>query len=61
MEDSSVLRGDTSSTNRLGLELGARWMRTRSIGMEAAMMAVAGSAVPKMIRSTVLALIGKRK
>jgi hypothetical protein len=31
-------------------------MRTRSIGMEAAIIAVAGSAVPKMSRSTVVAL-----
>jgi hypothetical protein len=31
-------------------------MRARRIGMDAAMMAVAGSAVPKMKRSTVVAV-----
>jgi hypothetical protein len=46
----------TSSMNRVGLESAFRWMMTRSIGMEAAMIAVAGSAVPKIWRSTVVAL-----
>jgi hypothetical protein len=33
-------------------------MRVRRIGIEAAMMVVAGSAVPKMKRSTVVAAVG---
>lgn len=45
-----------SSMNCAGFGAGSRRTRTRSIGMEAAMMEVAGSAVPKMKRSTVVAV-----
>lgn len=42
------------STSRVG-DSDFFWNRTRRMGIEAAIMAVAGSAVPKMKRSTFIA------
>ena len=47
-----------SSINCAGFGWGSRRMRVRRMGMEAAMMELAGSAVPKMKRSTLVAVAG---